>query len=41
LSAKPGSGRELMGLIISSLQYECRTNFGGSAQAMIGQAGVA
>lgn len=38
LSAKPGSSRDLMDLLIENLQYECRTSYNGSAQEMIGVA---
>ncbi len=41
LSAKSGSSRDLMDVLLMALQYECRTNFGGSAQKMIGKKGVA
>lgn len=40
LSARPSGGRDLIDALVESLQYECRTNYGGSAQSMIGQPGV-
>ena len=41
VSAKPSANRDLISVLVGALQYECRTNFQGSAQRMIGQPGVA
>lgn len=40
LSAKPSAVRDLMSVLIDSLQYECRTRYEGKAQKMFGAAGV-
>lgn len=37
LSVKPGASRDLLDSLLEALRYECRTQYGGSAQRMVGQ----